>query len=153
MREEDLPRVLEIERTSFSDPWSRASFLYEIRDNPFAENIVLRDRVEAGRVVAYSCLWCIGAELHINNVAVAPEERRQGLGRRLVQGALDLGARRGCRSAVLQVRPSNEAALDLYHSLGFTVTGRRRRYYSDTREDAILMSRRIDPPISSGASP
>ena len=70
-----------------------------------------------------------------------------------MQGALDLGARRGCRSAVLQVRPSNEAALDLYHSLGFTVTGRRRRYYSDTSEDAILMSRRIDPPISSGASP
>jgi [ribosomal protein S18]-alanine N-acetyltransferase len=140
MREEDLDRIVEIERACFPDPWPRSSFLYEIRDSPFALNFVLKDPDASGRIDGYTCLWILESELHINNVAVDPRARRQGLGRRLMQEALEEAGRRSCRSAVLQVRPSNEAALELYRSLGFRVVGRRKRYYSEGREDALLMT-------------
>jgi [ribosomal protein S18]-alanine N-acetyltransferase len=141
MRAEDVDRVVEIERECFPDPWPRASFLYEVRDNPFAVNYVLKDAEASGRILGYTCLWFIEGELHINNVAVDPGARRRGLGRSLMRHALDEATRRGCRSAVLQVRPSNEAALSLYRSFGFSVVGRRKRYYSQGREDALLMTR------------
>lgn len=145
MVEDDLTRVMEIERASFSDPWSRASFLYEIRDNPVAENLVVREG-EKGRLLAYACLWILEGELHVNNIAVDPSSRGQGLGRRLMEQAIRLGRARRCRKALLQVRPTNARALALYRSLGFAVTGRRRRYYSDTGEDALLMEKLLDGP-------
>ena len=70
MRVHDLPRVLEIERACFNDPWSRSAFLYEIRDNKVALNHVLRCMAQAGRVDAYSCLYFLEDELEINNIAV-----------------------------------------------------------------------------------
>lgn len=150
MREEDLPRVVEIERACFSDPWSAASFLYEIRDNPLAVNLTLRDRTD-GTLAAYACLWILDGELHINNVAVDSSFRRLGLGRQLMEEAIAEGSRRDCGKALLQVRPTNDAALALYRSLGFVATGRRRRYYSDTGEDAILMEKAMGSPGDEGA--
>ncbi|MGH9392344.1 MAG: ribosomal protein S18-alanine N-acetyltransferase [Vicinamibacteria bacterium] len=143
MREKDLPRVLEIERACFPDPWSRDSFLYEIRDNVCASNFVLREPGASGRIAAYACVWYIEEEAHINNLAVHPEARRRGLGRRLMRAVLREAIRRGCRTALLQVRPSNEAAITLYRSVGFVPGGRRRSYYSNTGEDAIVMSRTL----------
>ena len=136
MRPEDLDEVLVIERASFSMPWSRGAFLYEMQQNRVARCWVMR---EDGRVVAYLCLWEIADELHVTNVAVLPAARRRGLARTLLRGVLDDSRGRGFRTVALEVRPSNEHALALYDSLGFRVVGRRRGYYYDTGEDALLM--------------
>jgi ribosomal-protein-alanine N-acetyltransferase len=106
MRPEDLDEVLGIERASFSMPWSRGAFLYEIQQNRVARCWVMR---EVERVVGYLCLWEVADEVHITNIAV------------------------------LEVRPSNNEARTLYESFGFRVVGRRRGYYYDTGEDALVM--------------
>ena len=104
-------------------------------------------RAEA-RLAGYLCLWEIGHEIHITNLAVHPHRRGQGLARALLQATLDDGRARGVTLAFLEVRPSNVEALGLYESLGFCVIGRRKGYYFDTGEDALVMETRL-----SGARP
>jgi len=136
MRPEDLEDVLAIERASFSMPWSRGAFLYEMEQNRVARCWVMR---EGGRLVGYLCLWEVADELHITNIAVHPATRRRGFGRALLKTILDESRGRGLRLVVLEVRPSNHEALLLYESFGFRVVGRRRGYYYDTGEDALVM--------------
>ena len=136
MRPEDLDEVLGIERASFSMPWSRGAFLYEIQQNRVARCWVMRDEA---RVVGYLCLWEVADEVHITNIAVRPECRRRGLARGLLGGILDDARQRGIKLVVLEVRPSNTEARTLYESFGFRVVGRRRGYYYDTGEDALVM--------------
>ncbi len=136
MGPEDLDEVLAIERASFSMPWSRGAFLYEMQQNRVARCWVMR---EDGRVIGYLCLWEIADELHITNIAVHPTRRRQGVGRVLLQGVLEDARERRLRLVVLEVRPSNTEARTLYEGFGFRVIGRRRGYYYDTGEDALVM--------------
>jgi ribosomal-protein-alanine N-acetyltransferase len=132
----DLDEVVTIERASFGMPWSRGAFLYEIEQNRVARCWVLR---EDDRVVAYLCLWEIGDELHVTNVAVDPARRRRGYARQLLGANLEHGRARRLRSVTLEVRPTNDEARTLYESFGFRVVGRRRGYYYDTGEDALIM--------------
>jgi len=136
MRVEDLDEVLEIERTSFSMPWSRGAFTYEIERNRVARCWVMR---EHDRVVGYLCLWEVADELHITNVAVHPASRRRGIGRALLAHVLDDAVRRALSMVGLEVRPTNAEARALYESFGFRVVGRRSGYYYDTGEDALVM--------------
>ncbi len=149
MRPEDLDEVLTIERASFSMPWSRGAFLYEMQQNSVARCWVGR---EAERVVGYLCLWEVSDELHITNVAVHPTFRRRGVARVLLGGVLDDARQRRLRLVVLEVRPSNTEARGLYDSFGFRVVGRRRGYYYDTGEDALVMEARLDRPSGQAAS-
>ena len=137
MRPEDLDEVLGIERASFSMPWSRGAFLYEMQQNRVARCWVARD--EAARVAGYLCLWEVADEIHITNVAVRPSLRRQGIARSLLRTVLDDARSRKFKMVVLEVRPSNQHAVALYESFGFRVVGRRRGYYYDTGEDALVM--------------
>ena len=136
----DVEQVLDIERVSFPTPWTRAAFCYEIEQNKVARCTVMRD---GGVVVGYLCLWEIGREIHVTNLAVHPEWRRRGVGRRLLVAALAGGITRGVTLAFLEVRPTNTRALALYESLGFHVIGRRSGYYFDTGEDALVMEARL----------
>ncbi len=136
MRPSDLDEVMAIERVSFTMPWSRGAFLYEMEQNSAARCWVLR---EDDRLVGYLCLWDIADELHITNIAVHPRERRRGVARALLASVLDEARRRSSRLVVLEVRPSNVEALSLYESFGFRVVGRRPGYYYDTGEDALIM--------------
>ena len=136
MRPLDLDDVLSIERASFSMPWSRGAFLYEMEQNQVARCFVVRD---GDRVVGYVCLWEVADELHITNIAVHPDLRRRGIARTLLGRVLDEARQRALRLVVLEVRPSNAEALALYESFGFRVVGRRRGYYYDTGEDALVM--------------
>ena len=136
----DLDQVLEIERASFPTPWTRAAFCYEIEQNKVARCTALRGR---RGIVGYLCLWEIGHEIHITNLAVHPEWRRRGVARQLLGAALIEGVARGVTLAFLEVRPSNTRALALYESLGFQVIGRRNGYYFDTGEDALVMEARL----------
>ena len=137
MRPEDLDEVLAIERASFTMPWSRGAFLYEMQQNRVARCWVARD--DDTHVIGYLCLWEVADELHITNVAVRPDARRQGIARGLLRAVLDDARVRGFKMVVLEVRPSNSHALALYESFGFRVVGRRRGYYYDTGEDALVM--------------
>lgn len=144
MRPEDLDEVLAIERVSFSMPWTRGAFLYEMQQNRVARCLVVR---EAARVIGYVCLWEIADEMHITNVAVHPDWRRQGIGRALLGSVLADARTRHLRVVVLEVRPSNREAITLYEFFGFRVVGRRRGYYYDTGEDALIMETGLAGPV------
>jgi [ribosomal protein S18]-alanine N-acetyltransferase len=137
MRPEDLDEVLAIERASFTMPWSRGAFLYEMQQNRVARCWVGRD--DDGRVAGYLCLWEVADEVHITNVAVRPNMRRQGIARALLSSVIDNARARAFKIVVLEVRPSNHHAVTLYESFGFKVVGRRHGYYYDTGEDALVM--------------
>src|SRR5437868_7395626 len=140
MRPGDLDEVLAIERASFTMPWSRGAFLYEIEQNRVARCLVVR---EDGCIVGYLCMWEIADEVHVTNIAIHPAYRRRGIARELLSGLVADARGRDVRMIVLEVRPSNHQAIALYESFNFRVTGRRRGYYYDTGEDALVMESRL----------
>lgn len=137
MRPVDVPEVVAIERATFPIPWTHDNFLHEIERNPFACNRVARSA--KGNLEAYASTWMLSGELRINNLAVREASRGKGIGEALMRNLMELGRQAGCLVATLEVRPSNLPALKLYEKLGFREVGRRKAYYSDTREDALLM--------------
>jgi len=138
---DDLDDVLAIERQSFQTPWSREAFRYELTQNRVARSMTVR----AGtRLVGYLCLWEIGHEIHITNLAVHPSFRRRGAARALLGRILEDARASAATLVFLEVRPTNTEALTLYESLGFRVIGRRKGYYFDTGEDALVMEARLD---------
>jgi ribosomal-protein-alanine N-acetyltransferase len=145
MLEADLDEVVEIEKLCFGTPWSRALFSEELRQHDICFWIKARPEPPAKpastlqRVAAYMGFWKAVDEAHITNLAVRPEYRRQGLGKRLAQHVLVQAKSLGCVRATLEVRPSNEAALKLYQGLGFSGVALRPRYYLDNGEDALIM--------------
>ena len=151
---DELALVLEvvaIERASFGMPWSRGAFRYELTQNRVARCLVAR---RGRRLLGYLCLWEIGHEIHVTNLAAHPDLRRRGVARTLLGAVLDDARSRGVSLAFLEVRPTNAEALGLYESFGFRVIGRRKGYYFDTGEDALVMEARLSPePSESTASP
>ena len=144
MRREDIDQVLAIERVTFPFPWGRKAFETEL-ENPNARNIVVKEKRADGAdsVVGYVCFWLVVDEIHIMNIAVLPEYRRQGIGAKLLQEVLSEGRQQQCKVATLEARPSNRPAILFYEKFGFKVVGRRRGYYSETGEDALIMSRNL----------
>ena len=142
---EDIPVVLEIERASFLTPWPPEAFQQEVLHNRLSRYLVAR---RGGAVVGYAGVWLMVDEAHITTFAVHPDWRRQGIGRRLLQGMLVVAEEMRAARMTLEVRVSNEAAQALYRDHGFAVAGRRERYYTDDGEDAFIMT---TPPLASGA--
>lgn len=139
MTAEDIEQVALIERSCFSNPWPKESFRHDI-SNSFAYTLVAREgRVVLGYLVAY----LIAEELQIANIAVRPQYRRRGIGRSLLAKALSEGRRIGCRYAILDVRPSNIAGMQLYDKFGFRKVGRRPKYYATPSEDGLIMGKNL----------
>jgi [ribosomal protein S18]-alanine N-acetyltransferase len=138
----DLPRVIEIDRQSFSLPWPQRSFEFEAEKNESARAWVAESEAEAGKnvIVGMVVAWLIIDEIHIATVATAPEFRRQGIGRKLMVHVLKEAFTEGAITSYLEVRRGNEAAREMYRSLGYQEDGIRPHYYQDNHEDAILMS-------------
>lgn len=134
----DLDAIMEIDRHSFTNPWSREMFEWEARNSDVARVYVAE---VASRVVAYCATWVVFDELHINTLAVEPALRRQGLARRLLEAVFSEAVRLGARRATLEVRSLNEPALRLYEGLGFAVRGVRRAYYQSPPDDALILWR------------
>jgi len=137
MTERDLDEVLEIERGSFPTPWSKGLFTKELAI-PFARAFVAQDEY-CGKIVGYLCFWLVDQETHILNLAVHPRRRRQGIGTRLLIFGVSYCRRQGVRQITLEVRRSNVTAISLYKNFQFQAQGIRRKYYTDSGEDAILM--------------
>jgi ribosomal-protein-alanine N-acetyltransferase len=132
----DLDGVMEIEGQSFPTPWSRRAFWSELTQNIYAHYIVVRID---GVLVGYGGMWVILDEAHVTNVAVHPEYRRLGIGRRIMNELMDRARSRGAARMTLEVRRSNTGAQKLYEELGFVAKGIRKGYYADLKEDAIIM--------------
>jgi len=133
--------VMAIERESFPTPWSRALFEEEI-GRRFSDAIVVVEE-PGGEVAGYAICWTVGEESHLLNIAVRPDARSRGVGRSLLRECIRRSALDGGRRIYLEVRPSNEPAIRMYRRDGFRFVGVRKRYYTDTGEDAIVLSREI----------
>lgn len=136
MRESHLPAVIEIERESFRSPWSERLFRTELDRPEVAEWFVA---IQEDTVVGYGGLLQVGSEGHITNLAVRHDRRRRGIGRTILERLVAAAKQRGIGSLALEVRESNEAAIEMYEQAGFHVVGRRKRYYPEDDEDALIM--------------
>ena len=135
-----LPQVAALETLCFSAPWSAQMLAGELeRDN----TVYLVAQEETGAVWGYAGFYTVLDEGCITNVAVHPDGRRQGIGRRLVQALLEAARMRALVTMTLEVREHNTAARRTYLRQGLTECGRRPHYYEDTGEDAILMRRSL----------
>lgn len=140
MEEKDLDRIMEIEKDSFTTPWTKESFLLEITKNQLARYIVAEiDDV----VVGYGGIWIIIDEGHITNIAVESKYRGMGIGNHLVEGLILLCRSLFVNAITLEVRESNIVAQNLYKKYGFVEEGIRPKYYADDNEDAIIMWKKL----------
>lgn len=137
--ENDLDEIVAIEEVSFTNPWTKPMLRWEWQNSEVSRLYVLRTPERP--VAAYCSCWLVLDELHINNIAVWPACRGQGLGRALLVEVFRLTARSGARRATLEVRQSNEAARRLYDGLGFQIAAVRRNYYTNPVEDALILWR------------
>lgn len=137
---EDLDAVMEIQRASFKNPWSTELFKRELTHD-WSTILLAEEGARAGKpaLLGFLIFWLVHDELHILNVATAPPARKRGVARTLIRHALERGRKAGCTLATLEVRRSNEAAINLYKSFGFRPVGVRPNYYVDEGEDAIVM--------------
>lgn len=134
---DDLPAVVELDQLSFSLPWPERSFRFELTENDASRCWVAEQN---GKLVGMIVAWLLVDEAHIATIATHPDHRRQGIARKLLTYALRYMSKEGAVSSFLEVRESNIAAQRMYRKFGYEVTGRRKRYYKDTDEDAILMT-------------
>jgi ribosomal-protein-alanine acetyltransferase len=135
MRKEDLKDVLAVERKSFVSPWTRGLF-EEALLSPIALNYIVR---AGDRLAGYLCLYTVLDEAHILNIAVSPGERKKGYASALMGRVIDELKEEGVTQFHLEVRESNRDAILLYGKFGFVAIDKRKKYYTDTNEDAILM--------------
>jgi len=169
MRVADVPAVAALERMVFPVPWPARAFEYELRHNPMSHFVVVRPRrsdpiqnrpshqpADAGppqglpspSILGYGGFWFIVDEAHVCTLAVHPDWRGRGLGELLLVDLIDRATHIGAEFVTLEVRASNSTAQTMYRKYGLAQTGLRKGYYSDNREDAIIMT--TDPISSAG---
>lgn len=136
MTKDDIDEVIEIENLCFSVPWSKEAFLMEINENKCARYVVAE--IDS-RVVGYGGFWIVIDEAHITNIAVHPDYRSMGVGSEIVKTLIDIAKKNAMTAMTLEVRESNTVAQHLYTRFGFRPFGRRKGYYQDNNEDAIIM--------------
>ena len=134
LTEEHLSSVAEIEALSFGEPWSRESLGLLCRDKNFGVVALLE-----GRVVAYGGMTVVLDEGSVTNIATHPDFRGRGAGRAVIKKMLSEAEKRGVGKVFLEVRSSNDVAISLYRSEGFSSCGVRKNFYKRPLEDAILM--------------
>lgn len=143
MTEHDLLEVVEIEETSGLSRWGWSAYYAELQGRNNHLMLVARidshEQTRRSKLAGYIVARMGADELHINNVAVREDYRRRGIGRRLLDCILEEGKRAGATAAFLELRAGNSAALALYEECGFRITSRRKQYYSDPVEDALVM--------------
>lgn len=135
--ESDLDGVLAVEAESFTNPWTRQMYTVELQNPSVCHVYVVRAPGQG--VIGFCAFWLVVDQIHINNVAVRPAFRGRGIGAALMSHVLDVAQRLGAHRATLEVRESNAGARRFYQRLGFGVGGRRRRYYTDPVEDALIL--------------
>jgi [ribosomal protein S18]-alanine N-acetyltransferase len=150
MRESDVSTVQEIERDIFSTPWPRNAYYRELASRSSAHYVVLRQESMTDAppfkapdfdrsVVGYGGMWRMYDEAHVTTIGVRLDLQHRGYGRILFAGLVQAAYDMGAKWITLEVRTSNENAMRMYETFGFKVIGRRKGYYTDNGEDAIVM--------------
>lgn len=132
-----IPEIARLERLCFSHPWSEAALREEL-ENPDAVFLVC---LLNGKPAGYAGMHAPAGDCYLDNIAVFPQFRRQGLGAKLLEALEARAVERGGSFLTLEVRPSNREALALYRSRGYSEAGRRKNFYEDPREDALLLTK------------
>lgn len=143
-RRDDIKEAVLLEKECFSSPWT-AEMFESFLDSPTGRFKVIED---SGRICAYICLYIVGGEkddicgdCELANIAVSGEYRRKGLARTLMFEMYESAKKEYCNEIFLEVRESNTPALSLYISEGFEIYGRRKKYYTNPTEDALLLKK------------
>ncbi|MBF4694485.1 ribosomal protein S18-alanine N-acetyltransferase [Fusibacter ferrireducens] len=133
---DDVESVYEIETLSFKSPWSKDAFFNEVNQNQLAVYFVVTLNEE---IIGYAGMWTVVDELHVTNVAIAPDKRGMGFSSRLMEKLFEFAVENKFASMTLEVRTTNKVAINLYEKYGFKSLGIRKGYYQDTNEDALIM--------------
>jgi ribosomal-protein-alanine N-acetyltransferase len=139
---EDLEQVHDLDQRSFPTPWPLKSFQHELEKNKAAHMWVVEESKEnlTKKIIGILVVWLLIDEAHIATIAVDKAHRHKGIASQLIFTALSQLVKKGAVAATLEVRESNHAAQALYQGFGFQPVGRRREYYRDSGEDAIIMA-------------
>jgi len=137
--ESDLDGVLAVESESFTNPWTKEMYAWELQNRSVCHIYVAR--TPDCQVAGFCAFWLVFDEIHINNIALRPQYRSNGYGTALMEYVLGEARRLGARRATLEVRAGNTGARRLYERLGFYVAGTRRNYYTNPVEDALILWR------------
>lgn len=135
LSERRLQEVVEVERLCSGAPWSLQAFQAELHDRESAFILAIHE----GRTIGFAGYWLVVDEAHVVNIGVHPDYRRTGIGIKLMDELLSRAVLQGAKCAMLEVRAGNIPAIRMYEKLGFTVGGRRKAYYPDNQEDALVM--------------
>ncbi|MBE9008197.1 ribosomal protein S18-alanine N-acetyltransferase [Fortiea sp. LEGE XX443] len=135
---DDLSAILELDQACFGGLWTMEGYQREL-DSPNSELLGLFSPLSTIKLLGMGCFWSILDEAHITILAIHPQYHRQGLGQALLYALLKTACDRGLERATLEVRASNLAAISLYQKFGFKTAGRRRHYYKDNGEDALIL--------------
>lgn len=138
----DLAEISRIERACFPSPWSEAALAIELTGDPRRMALVVE---EEGHLVGFALVWVVADELHLVSLAVDPARRREGWAQALLDRLLDTEEGRAANLVTLEVRPTNHAAVALYHRNGFLDIALRPNYYAETGEDALVMLKPLRP--------
>jgi ribosomal-protein-alanine N-acetyltransferase len=135
MKKADVRAVYEIEVLSFRTPWSYRSLMGELKNDVAHYTVMEKD----GEIIGYCGMWVLFEEAHITNIAIRPEQRGSGYGKQLLHASMRAAASFGAEMMTLEVREHNTVAQKMYEEMDFMQQGRRKRYYTDTGEDALLL--------------
>ena len=135
MTEDHVPQIAELEKLCFNDPWSVNSIASELNNRLSLWLVAVEDDCVIGYVGSQTVL----GETDMMNIAIHPDYRKQGIGAALISELIAQLSKRNSHSLMLEVRASNTNAISLYQKLGFTEVGRRRNYYRNPREDALIL--------------
>lgn len=141
MKSRDVPYIIDMERAIFPSPWSAESFLYRLYERSYNISLI---GVIGKELVSYAVSYVVHDELHFGNLAVDQKHRSINIGEALLLTSLQIGKESNCRVVHLEVRENNQPAIRLYQKHGFEIVGVRENYYTDEKEDALLMSRIIN---------
>jgi len=139
MAENDLDLVSAIEKEVFTDPWSLDAFKVDLNNKMACPMVAEFEK----KIVGYTNIYIVAGEVQIGNFAVAPGYRKRGVGRQLMNEIFEKASENDCHTIFLEVRESNVPAMELYKSYGFISAGKRKDYYSNPRENAIIMVKEI----------
>ncbi|MBW4617538.1 MAG: ribosomal protein S18-alanine N-acetyltransferase [Desmonostoc vinosum HA7617-LM4] len=138
LKPQHLSAILELDQACFGGLWTLDAYQREL-DSPNSDLLGLFSPLSDPKLLGMGCFWSILEEAHITILAVHPQYHRQGLGQAVLYSLLQTACDRGLERATLEVRASNLAAISLYQKFGFKTAGRRRRYYQDNNEDALIL--------------
>ena len=137
MEHKDIDDILQIEELSYgAHHWSRDSFLIELNNKISSYKCILNSE---NKCVGYMGIWKIIDEAHVTNLSIHPDWRNKKLAQRLLLASLDECYREKIKYITLEVRVSNQKAINLYEKFGFKSLGLRKKYYQDNNEDALIM--------------